>query len=1814
MADIKKIQIQGVDYDIKDAAAREEIARLKTRKADDETLGMVKVGTGFDRKSDGTISVDITDIEEDADGVIHLLDNNGAPIGNGAKVSAKVDDLILEQEGDEKKLYLSYQGEIIGDGVVLPAGGGGGGGGSTSIVRLANNTGTNAISVTSGEAANISFTFTSTEDDVPTGSGTCKILVGGALKRTFTIENGVSTTVNVASYLSAGANTVRVTCIDIYGNSRSLTFTITVVELRIESTFDNTVAQTGDITFKYTPYGIGISKIIHFVVDNVQYSTVTTQLSAKQATEVISARTHGVHTIEVYATATLDGEALESNHLKYEVVCLADGNTNPMIAVDFDKTTAVQGEMISIPYTVYDPAALTSDIELNIYAPNGDLYSSQALTVSRARQTWKTRRYPTGAVIFEIKYSSTVYRRKTVTVSASDIDVSAVTNDLELHLSAAGRSNNEATPNTWVDGTTTTTFTNVNWKSTGWIEDADGDVALRLNGGATAAIDFKLFQNDFKQYGKTIEFEFAVRDVNNRNAEIIKCMSDNIGLLVTADKAVLKSGMSTIECRFRDEEKIRVGFVVESTADDRLLLVYLNGILSGAVQYPATDLFSQETPVGISLGSPYCGIDIYSIRSYTTALTSANMVNNYIADTTDIVDKTELYEANNIYAGALLSYDILKTRIPVVTIIGTLPQSKGDKQDVTFKYENPDDSSLNFTDACKLDVQGTSSQYYVVKNYKAKFSTSHTHAIGMLPAKVFCLKADYAEATGTHNTQNANLIDTLYSEQVPPQASDSKIRTTVYGFPCVIFHQATENDVPVFVGKYNFNYDKGAENVFGFKSGTDVECWEFCNNTSDACNFKGEIPEDYSDDFESRYPDDENAPITRFKAMHDWVVSTRQDTATGDALAESYTDCDGTTHTVDNAAYRLAKFKTEFEDHFDLHYTAVYYVYTFFALMVDQRAKNMFMTYWGSEEKWYPYFYDNDTCFGINNEGQLVFDYWHEDSDQLNSANVYNGQNSVLWTNFKQAFASEIKSCYQTLRNRGKLTYDILIDYFVTHGAKKWSASIYNEDGEYKYISMLRDGDDASNLYQVRGSGVEHLKYFLENRINYCDSKWYASDYANDIVSLRIYTPSSYSGVTPNANITVTPYSDIYAGVRYKANGTLQQTRATKNVAVTFQAPNETFNDTETAIYGASNLSSLGDLAPLYCGSLDVSKANKLTSLKVGDSTSGYSNQNLTNLSLGSNKLLKTLDVRNCPNLVAPLNLANCPNIEEVYAEGTGITGVILPTSGYLKKLHLPATIVDLTIKNQLSLTDLSIAGYTALRTLTVENCPNIDGVALAQLATNLTHVRLTGLALTWQTVDTDFIDFFSALGGIDDNGLTTATAVLSGTLYVTSLTGAQYAALVSAFPYLTITYGTLSSTITYKSEDGTSTLYSETIYNGANASNPVTDGDISAPTKASTAQYSYTFSGWSLTSGGAADASALNAVTADRVVYAAFTSTLRTYTVVFKNDDEETVLASVTVSYGSNATYPNSTPTSTKGDYEFTGWDPAPTNIQANTTCIAQYNAPKGLDDMSWDEISAISAAGTGANYFDVGDCKAVTLNGTVGTLSLSNVTLYVYILGFNHNSAVEGTGISFGCFKTAIESGVNVALCDSHYGSASTDGSKWFNMNHSANTNSGGWKGCDMRYDILGSVEVKNQQDATSAATSSPVENTLMAALPSALRAVMKPITKYTDNVGGGTDTAANVTTTVDYLPLLAEKEIFGSRSYANSTEQSHQAQYAFYANGNSKVKYNHSSTSSAVAWWERSAYYNNSGIFCRVNDNGNAISNHAQYSYGVAPAFLV
>ena len=258
-------------------------------------------------------------------------------------------------------------------------------------------------------------------------------------------------------------------------------------------------------------------------------------------------------------------------------------------------------------------------------------------------------------------------------------------------------------------------------------------------------------------------------------------------------------------------------------------------------------------------------------------------------------------------------------------------------------------------------------------------------------------------------------------------------------------------------------------------------------------------------------------------------------------------------------------------------------------------------------------------------------------------------------------------------------------------------------------------------------------------------------------------------------------------------------------------------------------------------------------------------------------------------------------------------------------------------------------------------------------------------------------------------------------------------------------------------------------------------------------------------------------------------------------------------------------------------------------------------LNDNSWETIRRVSDAGRGANYWSIGDRKAVTLNGTVGHLKLSNYTTYAFIIGFNHNANVEGANrIHFQLGKTSLSGGTDVCFCDSKYiSNVSTTG--YFSMN-SSETNSGGWKSSQMRTNICGT-------------SLSSYSGTIIAVIPETLRAVLKSVTKYTDNTAnGGGSTASYITVTTDYFFLLSEFEVSGKIAYGNTNEKNKQAQYAYYSAGNSKIKYKHKSTSAAAAWCLRSPLASYYGDFVFVDVDGTCNSTSANNSLGFAPGFCV
>lgn len=272
-------------------------------------------------------------------------------------------------------------------------------------------------------------------------------------------------------------------------------------------------------------------------------------------------------------------------------------------------------------------------------------------------------------------------------------------------------------------------------------------------------------------------------------------------------------------------------------------------------------------------------------------------------------------------------------------------------------------------------------------------------------------------------------------------------------------------------------------------------------------------------------------------------------------------------------------------------------------------------------------------------------------------------------------------------------------------------------------------------------------------------------------------------------------------------------------------------------------------------------------------------------------------------------------------------------------------------------------------------------------------------------------------------------------------------------------------------------------------------------------------------------------------------------------------------------------------------------------------------LNDASWNLIRTISDAGQAAKFWSVGDRKEIVLNGTIGHLTLENYRCYATILGFDHNAALEGTNrIHFQIGATALEGGTEIALCDSiscDYESYLGDGIAtergWFAMNHtddaSANANNaGGWRSSEMRRDICG----------TSLRS---CEGTVLGALPEELRKVLKPVTKYTDNVGGGTNEDWKISATQDYIFLPSEMEIGGEVMYGNGSEESFQKQYDYYAAGNSRLRYMHEHTDNPTRYWLRSPDGGFAWAFVVVFKSGERFLRHnAQYSHGIAPCFCV
>lgn len=465
----------------------------------------------------------------------------------------------------------------------------------------------------------------------------------------------------------------------------------------------------------------------------------------------------------------------------------------------------------------------------------------------------------------------------------------------------------------------------------------------------------------------------------------------------------------------------------------------------------------------------------------------------------------------------------------------------------------------------------------------------------------------------------------------------------------------------------------------------------------------------------------------------------------GDGTLDGYYD-GSTVHTVDNVAYRTAKFIKEAEYHWNtsgnkwdnggrlrLEQWLLYYIWMEQFWMMDSGSKNLQLYTMGRKlnapetapYEWGCMVRDADTGLGIDNEGKFMFPPYLEDtdflkdkqaiadtdkfefntveSDQGSYSSVLNGQKGVMWKNLRDCFGgnynSKMAEIYRALiKNSVRTNFGLVgdnnsLDKFDKH-QENWCEALYNF-GSKQYHGTKDKADWIS-------SGLGNKKHQRKNWLYY-GFRYRMSKYDTYKDTNRFsYKYESTESSTLNAYI----YSPLYIR-NGKTDGSLFANTYARHVDITKPARihlNESDN-TMQYLYDADLYTDLGNLYEVGGASngfssitFDGAGGSRLKSLRLGNRKDlvNYVNTKLSSdFNISPLVELQSLDLSSCIAMTGTLDIKPQIQLEEVFCENTKINNVSFPETSSLKTAWLPSTLGTLNVQNLPNLEEVTIGTHT---------------------------------------------------------------------------------------------------------------------------------------------------------------------------------------------------------------------------------------------------------------------------------------------------------------------------------------------------------------------------------------------------------------------------------------------------------------------------------------------------------------------------------------
>lgn len=717
-----------------------------------------------------TLPQSIADVDIDENNKVFLVDDDGHQIGEGFTLPAHASDVTKVTDGEDTKLYLTDEnGEIMGNGVTLPAGGGGGGGGTGSSTLSVTRITQSPIIATQSDAVVLRYRYSSVDPEGDDVDGSFVWKLGNSIIASGTVVQGINS-FDVSNYLTVGTQKFTLTVTDATGNVAAKAWTVQVVNIRIESSFNDAITyEVGHtVNFSYTPYG-SVAKTIHFILDGVELPSVNTGSSGILSSYTLPAQEHGAHMLECYITADINGTVVETEHLYKDIVWYDPSSSVPVIGciyrcipvldgAEYDENTAYyslsdgiyslytdgedgwddrpqlyyqhivnkQYNPTVIPYYVFDPNTAAPTV---IRSADGDTLSSETMTSSEG--SWSYRTSVIGLHTLALSCRSTTIGI-IVQIDELGIDVNPV-GGTAFDFSPEGLSNTSEN-RLWTDANNPnvhmTVSDNFDWNNGGYQIDEDGNQYFCIKAGTTASFSYNLYAKDAATYGSEFKIIFKTTNVKNVAATFMNATAGAtpVGLKMNVHEAYFYSSVSSLHMPYSEEDIIELELNINAigqsgVAEQGLIMSYEDGVAMRPMIYDATHRVYQYTndAVPITIGSADCDVHIYRMKAYENALSDSDILTNFIADSRDADTMLSRYNRNQIYnENNVLTPESLSEACPQLRIIKIeCPHFTNDKKDyvkgtnVECLYKGGDAvlDNWKFTNAYHAG-QGTTSNEY----------------------------------------------------------------------------------------------------------------------------------------------------------------------------------------------------------------------------------------------------------------------------------------------------------------------------------------------------------------------------------------------------------------------------------------------------------------------------------------------------------------------------------------------------------------------------------------------------------------------------------------------------------------------------------------------------------------------------------------------------------------------------------------------------------------------------------------------------------------------------------------------------------------------------------------------------------------------------------------------------------------------------------------------------------------------------------------------------------------------------------------------